>query len=94
MPVLASSLKGSNPRLHIQALTALTAGLKHTPELVTSYLSDILPDCLTLATAGAVMVTAQFSSLMDWVTRGQGVTVLFVNPTPPPTGLLTPSSVL
>ena len=57
MPVLASSLKGSNSSLHIQALTALTAGLKHTPELVTSYLSDILPDCLTLATTGATMVS-------------------------------------
>ena len=62
MPVLASSLKGSNSSLHIQALTALTAGLKHTPELVTSYLSDILPDCLILATTGATMVSVPFAN--------------------------------
>ncbi|XP_076461081.1 MMS19 nucleotide excision repair protein homolog [Babylonia areolata] len=55
MPVLASSLRGSNPRLHMEALKALTAGLKHSPQLLTSYLSDILPDCLSLATDAATM---------------------------------------
>ncbi|KAK7485886.1 hypothetical protein BaRGS_00022881 [Batillaria attramentaria] len=49
MPLLVSSLKGGNSDLHRQALSTLTSGIKHSPDVLTAYLSDILPDCLHLA---------------------------------------------
>jgi hypothetical protein len=57
MPVLLSALKGTNSSLHVQALTTLHAGLKHTPDLMKTYLLDILPDCLVLCVSGKTMVT-------------------------------------